>query len=432
MTAAVAQSAPQRAVLPFTAIAEVWLFPAIVISMVLGNQPFPIAQLISQGLNWVNLAAGCVVLLSAVRARTPTMALMAAIVITKILRSTAMAGPAEVMYVAAVGVLFCVVGAVVAFRRPALLYKQVMTIALLNVVFMILQVVGVGAWTQLLTTHGEGNLTPPVRTLFVSEADLEYLLVQGRPAGLSYSNIVLTLIITFATILHLSLNRRDKGRKWWGSAVISVMVALSMSKFVLIVSPLVALWLMLTGRRTQRAPAARALAGIVMALVVYCYAFPGLVATNLDVKTIGTSFYLRLNDMAGALDPRGGLKERSELLLQDTPRATWLEEGAFVSGYAQILATAPTVVPIVLVAALAYLIGLTSLRRRLPQLAKRAFLVACVVAAYPFTFPPWGFQMYWFMAGLGLLPLFCIFRPRFMEENTGRPSSFEPSNPGPG
>lgn len=394
------------------AIAQLWLFPGIVVSMVLGNQPFPVAQWIGQGLNWVNLAAGCVVLLSALRGELPIAGLMGAILISKALRSTSMAGPAEMVYIAAVGVLFCIAGAVVAFRRPALLYRQVMTIALLNMVFMFLQVVGAGAWTQLLTTHGEGNLTPPVRTLFVPEADLGYLLVQGRPAGLSYSNIVLSLIITFATVLHLSLK---KGKRWWGTAVICVMVALSMSKFVLIVSPLVALWLLLTGGRPLRASAARALAGIVVALAVYSYVFPGLAATNLDLKTIGTSFFLRLNDIAAVLDPEGALKERSESFLEGTPRATWVEEGSYVSGYAQIMANTPILVPMALLAGLAYLIALRPLRRRSPELATRAFLVACVIAAYPFTFPPWGIQMYWFMAGLGLLPLFRILRPQFLQ-----------------
>lgn len=411
-----AESARKRREMPVAAMAEFWMFPGIVASMVLGNQPFPVAQWIGQGLNWASIATGCVVVLSAVRTEITVVGLMGAIVIAKVLRSTAMSGSADVLYITAVNVLFCVSGAVVAFRRPVLLYKQVMTIALVNLVFMVLQVVGVGAWTQLFTTHGEGNLTAPVRTLFVPEIDLEYLLVQGRPAGLSYSNIVLALIIAFATVLHLSLS---KGKLWWGTAVISVMVVLCMSKFLLIVSPLVALWLMLTGTRPQRASAARALAGIAVALLVYCYAFPGLAATNLSVETVKTSFFLRLNDIGALLDPRGVLKERSDSLLEGTPRATWVEEGSFVSGYAQVMAKTPILVPTALLATLAYFIGLRSLRRRAPELAKRAFLVVCVVAAYPFTFPIWGLQMYWFMAGLGLLPLLWMLRPQFVEGNTG-------------
>jgi hypothetical protein len=415
--AAAAESAGKRRLTPVAAIARSWLFPGIVASMVLGNQPFAVARWISQGLNWVTIAAGFVVLFPVVRRKTMLAGLAGVIVITKVLRSTAMSGPAEVAYVAAINVLFCIAGAVVAYRKPALLYRQVMAIALVNMVFMVLQVVGVGAWTQLLTTHGEGNLTVPVRTLFVSGADLQYQLVQGRPAGLSYSNIILALFICFAAVLHLS---RTKGRMWWGTAVISVMVVFSMSKFVLVVCPLVAVWLMVTGRRPQRALAARALAGIVVTLAVYCYVFPGLASTNLSVQTIKTSFYLRLNDIAGTLPHGSVIKERSKSFLEGTPRASWVEEGSFVSGYSQIIAKFPVVMPIIVVAILGNLVGLRALRRRSPEQGSRALLVGCIVAAYPFTFPAWGVQMYWFMAGLALVPLFRFLWPEFRQEHAHR------------
>ncbi len=409
--------AERRTARLIASITEAWLFPAIVLSMVLGNQPFVVAQLISQVLNWANLIAGGVLLLSAMRAHVAIAALMLTILVAKVLRGTAVAGPAESVYVGAVGVLFCLAGAIVAYRRPTMLYRQVMTIAAANLVAMILQVVGAGAWTQLLTTHGEGNLTEPVRTLFVAPDAQVYLLVQGRPAGLSFSNIVLSLIITFAVVLHLT---SQANRRWWGTTVLSGMVALSMSKFVLIVSPLLALWVTVTGRRFQRAAAFRLLAGIVAAIVLYSFLFPGLAATNLDVRTIRTSFYLRLNDIAHVLNPRSSLSERADLMLEGTPRATWVEEGAFVSGYAQVVAQAPTLVPIAVVTALVYLIGLRRLYRRSQQMMMGAFLAMCMVTAYPFTFPPWGFQIYWFMAGLGLVPLFGVLRPQFMSEDPGR------------
>ena len=145
--------------------------------------------------------------------------------------------------------------------------------------------------------------------------------------------------------------------------------------------------------------------------------FPGLAATNLDVGTVATSFYLRFNDLAGALDPKGALKERSDALLEGTPRASWTDEGEYVSGYAQIVAKAPSVIPAALLGGAVYLLGLRSFRRRSPDMAMAAFLVVCIIATYPFTFPPWGLQMYWFMAGLGLLPLLNILQPQFLQKH---------------
>lgn len=400
--------------------AERWVLPGVIAAMVLGNQPFVVAKLMGQALGWVNLVAAAVIVYEGARHKGLVMSLLFAVVATKLLRLTGAVQSAETMYISTVSVLFCVAGAMVAVRRGVMLYRQVMVIALLNVVFMLLQVVGVGAWTQLLTTHGEGNLTVPVRTLFVSAEHLEYQLVQGRPAGLSYSNIVLALLIVFATVLHLSMRRTDPARFRWGSAVVCLMVILSMSKFVLIAGPLIALWFVISRRGDDRKAAVRALGGIVLGVMAYCVVFPGLAATNLSATTIATSFLLRINDVVGGLPGTSGLtllttlKEQAEVKLKGTPRASWVAPGAFVSGYAQIVAVVPQVLPVLFFAALAYPFVFRAMRRHCPALAERAAIVACLIALYPFTFPPWGLQLYWFIAGVGFLPFFYVARAAFL------------------
>jgi len=290
-------------------------------------------------------------------------------------------------------------------------------------VVMILQVAGAGAWTQLLTTHGEGNLTPPARTLFVGEDAIDYLLVQGRPAGILYSNIILALLILYAIVLHFSRRRATFG--WW-TVVLCAAIVLCMSKAVFIGVGIAVMWLMLVGGLRQKVHAFKAAILIAVFLKAYGFFFPGLLAVNLSSETITTSLYLRANDIMGALGPDSVLK-KFDRYLDGTPRASWAEEGEHVSGYTAILARVDfaTIGICLALGAMVYLRGLRRFRRLAAPGASyretrhRQVLALMLLGAYPVSFPIWATPVYWFMMGLALLPLIILVRPYFLRPHSG-------------
>lgn len=394
-------------------VAAYWLFPGILAAAVLGNQPFEMATATSQVVALINDAAAVLILYGALRRKRWVFFLVASILSAKALRIASGSGSAEMAYVTLLNVLFCISGAIVAFQRPTLVYRQVMVICLLNFVAMVLQVTGAGAWTQLLTTHGEGNLAEPVSTLFVRADQVDYRLVQGRPAGISYSNVILSLIILFAYALHFS---RSRGTVRGGTTLICAVAVLSMAKIALVGFFITAALVLLVGDRRLRLRMAGATVLFMAFLGLYAVLFPGLIATNLSSSTVGASFFYRANDIMAAINP--SLRDLRVPFFEGTSVFTELEEGEFVSGYASLIARViSNLVPIAAVLAVSigiFVLGFRRLRTGFPELTLKVILTIAMIGLFPATHPIWAAPIYWFMAGLGALPLVYLLRPRFI------------------
>lgn len=396
-------------------LAAYWLFPGLVIASTLGNQPFVVAMILGQVVALMCDVAAVVILLRAFRRPGWVLVVVTCVLVAKGLRLVSGSGSAEIAYIVLLNALFCASGAIVGFQRPRLLYKQVMTICLVSLFFMVFQVTGVGAWTQLLASYGEGNLTQPVPTLFVPESRLEYLLVQGRPAGIIYSNVVLSLIIMFAFALHFSRRTRTSV---WGTALLCCVAVLAMAKIAFVGFLVTGMLVLVLGDRRQRRRIVAATGLFVVFFGLYAVLFPGLFATNVSIDTIQASVFYRANDIMAALNPNIDFRFLRMAYFADTPHLYDLEEGQFVSGYATLVAIGyrnlAAIAAAFVVGVGAFLIGLRRLERKFPERVLGVVLVVSVVALFPATHPIWPSPLYWFMAGLAGLPLIQFLKPRLM------------------
>jgi hypothetical protein len=76
---------------------------------------------------------------------------------------------------------------------------------------MLLQLLGVGEWTQFLRTDLDiGVLLTQYPTLFLDRANVIITTFQARPAGFCWANHFLSVIIMLAFGLHCGMIRTGK------------------------------------------------------------------------------------------------------------------------------------------------------------------------------------------------------------------------------
>jgi len=392
-------------------LAAYWLFPGLVIASTLSNQPFVVAMILGQVAALMCDVAAVAILLRVFRRSGWVWAVVTCVLVAKGLRLLSGSGSAEIAYIVSLNVLFCVSGAIVALERPALIYKQVMTILLLSFVLMLFQVTGAGAWTQLLASYGEGNLTEPVSTLFVPEGRLNYLLVQGRPAGIIYSNVILSLIIMFGFVLHFSRNNKAfKG----GTALLCGVAVLAMAKIAFVGFVVTAVLVFVLGDRRQRRRMVRATGLLVVFVGLYAVLFPGLFATNVSVSTLRASVFYRVNDIMAAMNPNTDYRFLKVAYFVDTPHVYNLEEGEFVSGYATLVSRSygnlATIAALAVTGIGLFVSEFRRFERRFPERVLEVVLALALIGMFPATHPIWPSPLYWFIAGVAGLPLVHFLR----------------------
>jgi len=392
-----------------------WLFPGLLIAMVAGNQlwklgPFYIGQMFS----WINAAAAVIIVLSAFRRKLWPRMLLGGIIIAKVIQVTSLISPdkAELVFDLLLNALFCAAGAMILFRRLDLIYKQVMVICLLNVIFMAMQVGGVGEWTQFLATEMEFTSKTPARVFFVKEEDLDYQIVQARPSGLLHSSNFLSIVALFGLSLHLS---RSNKKFHGGTAILAAMAVLSMAKVVLFGFLLIVLWLLMTGNRLQRKGAVRAVVWAMLFLGIYAVLFPGLFAHHINIWNFSVSFFGRLGDVARSFAEGNTFRVIVENYFADTDFQYFLAKEEHISGYAPLVPYLPYIIIFLALLTPFFLRGLRNLRRCSSLLSSTSVVVLFVVLIYPFAVPFLRAQIFGFIAGFALLPLFISFQPRFFK-----------------
>jgi hypothetical protein len=385
----------------------------------LSNQPYGLAVVLGQIAALMCDLAAVLIISGALRRKgwVWLLSVVVAILAAKGLRVVTGSGTADLAYIVLLNLLFCTSGAVVAFQRPALLYKQVMVVCLLSVVAMLFQVIGAGSWTQLFANYGEGNLSEPVRTLFVRSEKLTYMLVQGRPAGILYSNVVLSLIIMYGLVMHFT--RRTSAGVWrWGTTVIIGAAVLAQAKIVA-VGFLVTVGLVLVlGDRHQRRRALAATVLVPVFLGLYSVLFPGLWGVNTDYFTLQASVFYRLNDIMAATRPDVAFRALQAPYFAGTPHLSTLAEGDFVSGYASVVARSQGRLGVLSVVAVVgiglYRRGFRRLNGASPDWTLPVILGVAVIGLFPATHPIWSNPLFWFMMGLGFLPFVQLLSPRLL------------------
>ena len=391
--------------------------------MVANQNPNQFLNIIGQLAGWYSISSAFSVLIKNFNSKNWIFLLMFGIVSAKVLRLFSIEA-AELVYLVLVNLMYCIAGGVMFLNYEKLVRKQLAVILIINFVVVILQTVGAGAWTQALTTHGEGNLAESVSTLFVPEMYLDYKVVQGRPAGVLYSNVVLSLVVLLQIIIQLL--DMSKSKQWGGTVVLCGVLVFSMSKFLFISLVIAVIYTVVFGYRWQKIYALKVSCITAALLTTYFILFPGLISVNLSGDTISTSFSLRANDIVGSVGADSWFKI-FESDLVGTARASWIDQDEHVSGYATILQKF-SLLNIVLMLFLIGAIYLMCLRKFLVKyslgskdrnLKRKIFLSLVLFIVFPISTPIWAFNLYWFMMGLPLMPLINILKPKSILDDQG-------------
>jgi hypothetical protein len=398
--------------------AALWIFPGLVAAMIIGNQgwtlgPFAIGQILS----WLNDLAAVVLVLGRFSGRRWPLLLIG---FTLAAKAASRLGPfadlGDLGFDVGLGLLFCAAGAIIVSERPGIVYRQALAIAVLCIPLMLIQMTGIAEWSEALNTEHTEDTGRPGWTLFVREADMHYRTAQARPTGLTHSNNFVSLLAVFTMALHFAcirtsgVTRRD--------VIVCAFAILTMAKVALLIGAVIIAWKLVTGVRLERRRMAR-VTGLVAVLVgTYAFLFPGLFTANTSLYKVGYSFFIRANNFVELLPADSGLRRWLAAALEGTPRAGW-EQGAALSGYSQIIAILPyVVVGAVLLAPLFYH-GFRTVRRRYPAIVDMMVLTLFVVVLYPTAVPMFRAQIFAFIAGFALLPLFTIWETRRFQGPVG-------------
>jgi hypothetical protein len=195
-----------------------------------------------------------------------------------------------------------------------------------SAVVMILQVSGVGEWTQFLTTHGyisEDFSVPksPHPTLFVSYYDLQANYLQGRPAGILHSNQFASLIVLFAIGLFLN---KDSEESLPVLLILSTSAIFLLAKVVFLGAMIIVVYNIACGNRKL---AFKFTVAVVSTAIAYAFLFPGLFQTYFfSCHNIWQSVVVRLSDLGITA---GGVSQ--------SQMTDWLNSSNFCGGDENIL-----------------------------------------------------------------------------------------------
>ena len=393
-----------------------WFFPAMVVDMVIGCQLWKFGPfLVGQMLSWVVDVAAILIVLKAFRRNLlPPILLAWCILSAKMIEVVFANATAGLVYIICLNTLFCLAGAVIASQYPNLVYKQVMIICLLNVLLMVLQVTGVGTWTQFLATEGSKEV---VSTLFVQEKALTFWVVQGRPSGFLHSNNFLSLLVLFGFALHLS---RIRNKFWWGTLILCSMAVLSMARIVFLGFLIIGMVLIVVDNYRHRRSFMKALTLMIFLFGIYIFLFPGLFANTFSRLAVTYSIFIRITDILVTLPQGSILHTIFGYYFGDISQAYMSSLGpGHVSGYSYLIPLLPYLMMLLLIVTPFYFRGLHRLRMRLPHMVLTIKLTLVVLIVYIAAVPFLKAQLYWFMAGFALLPLFAVLMPRFFKRVSG-------------
>ena len=388
-----------------------WVFPVILFSLISGQErPYKLLLVIGAVSSVATvLVAAAIVLLTFPRARW-SLLLVAGTVFLRAARVLMGEAPGLVLaYSFAAGLLFAAAGMVMAIQRPRQVHRQALFFCLISLPLMLLQLLGVGDWTQLLRTDIYGSwpeAETQYPTLFVPEDQLVVTTLQARPAGFLFANVALSPVLVFAVGLHMA--RPGSERFGWREVVLCATIVLAMAKVVFLAFASMAVWLLIAGGHGKRRRVIRM--GVLSGLLILLYIslFPGVAATTLSWDNMQLNFLVRYADFlfstnVPVLADLASSVPRRALVLVDP------EEG-LQSGYATIAAQLPFVMAGALVLAPFFFVGLRRLRKRAPEFTDSTVIMLLAAALIPLITSFLGSAIYSFIFGFGLIPLVLLKR----------------------
>jgi hypothetical protein len=401
-------------------LAAATVFPGLVALEVIANQPWWIGGIQpGQPLTWLLIA-----ILTAIVFLTPALGRWARVLVGLIFAAklgawlTGQPGLDALYRVALVG-SSGVVGAILILEYRPMLRRQAAVMMIAAMPLMLLQVVGAGAWTQVLTTHGimedgESVSKEGMPTLFVPQHELRTTNVQMRPAGFFHASEYASLIIIFCFVLIIT---SPAPRTGLAGLAVCVAAVVSMAKIVLGVTALVAVFLMITGTAELKRRAALFAAGLVALVFAYWILFPGLFESNLGMEAIALSLLSRAYDVAGALG-YGAVIDRQ--LYEVFHQAMELSDHTFMSGLGQIMYYLPLFAAALAVGIPAGILAFVRMRRLSPSATRFAATALMAITLFIIAGPFLGSPSFWFCMGAGMFPFLALLDRAYLMATFGR------------
>jgi hypothetical protein len=393
------------------------LFPSLLVTMILVNQYNTGAIFLGQLFGWLSYLFAGILLYNSFKNKLGLFFLLLMIIGTKIIGHFDRYDIIDILYLFFRNSLFCLAGMILVYKNGALIYKQIIIFCFINLFFMILQVSGIGgSISMILTTHGEGNFTTPFFSLFKNKNEFQYLLVQGRPSGITQANIILSLLSMFCVVIHLTYEKKVYK---YGSWLISSIVVLSMAKKAFLGTLITSIIIFILGNSGLKKRALNFICITIVLILLYFFLFPGLASVNLAKETINASIFLRANEIMSVLNPDLFLIEDKKPFFEGTQMFSFGKEGEFVSGYAILISRVYNhfviILFLILFAFFIYKIGINKIKLIDRKNSLTIITIFLVISLFPFTHPVWPFQIYWFLLGYGLLPFVVLFDPKFFK-----------------
>lgn len=273
---------------------------------------------------------------------------------------------------------------------------------------MIVQLLGISEWVHFLRTdlHVVDTIIL-FPTLFVAEEGMTVTVLQGRPAGLTYANNYLSIIIMFLMGLHFSNIKTKKLSR--DDLIVCFVAVLSMAKIVLLTFLIVVVWLFLTGSTLHRRRMGKVITLFAGLLGLYAFFFPGVFEFNTSLHLARINFMVRASELVALLTGEGS----PDIVFLERPggEVYMAVLDAHQSGYAEMATFLPYLAVLSLCLFPVYLKGLRKTRYYSLELKNMAMLLLLVLALFPLITSFMRGPVFWFFAGFGLLPFFFFLRP---------------------
>lgn len=385
----------------------------LIINLGLGSQEIPITfagMPINQLLNWITIAGAAFILRQSYKNRYWPLVLVLLVIMAKVV-SKIFGDPQSIhlFYKAMLCTLFFVMGFLYTKNHYyKLLYKPLLIICSINIMWMIFQLLNLGTWTQFLSTestlkYGE-KITHDI--LFVPYEYLKINVIQARPSGLLRANNIVSGVLLFVFAVHLS------GRRilLWGSLVLCAMIVLTSARVVYFSTLITGIFLIIKGSNYQKKNILYCLGITLIFLWIYSILFPGLFQKFWQADNLMYSFLIRFWNIADNISIMNlsSLAKQQELLLG---AELLLEKGQgeeVLSAYVYLARLAKYWIYILILflyIGWRYYKNFKILNYFHPELKSISILCFIVFMIYPAAVPMIHSPYLWYIGGFGLFPL---------------------------
>ena len=137
-------------------------------------------------------------------------------------------------------------------------------------------------------------------TIFTSVEDLHYVIGQGRPAGLTYNNNVLSVFVILAIAINLMPRKFYKLK--FSDFLVNLCVVLTMSKLALVSTIVIYIISLIILSNKYTSLIIKQIFIFFTFLFIYFLIFPGIFLSNLSIGMIVPSILIRLNSFLYAVN----------------------------------------------------------------------------------------------------------------------------------